>query len=145
MNNNSTELDISLSRRTILKTGLASAALLLVQGCSVFGSSDELDEAFAQLGSKLLDLEKNTDQESRLIRISFTIRPVAAPVFSAQSIRRDGVHSRCSRCERGICSGSVENWPGPLSRRCDAIRFPRNTTSTILAVTRASTFLCMSW
>jgi septal ring factor EnvC (AmiA/AmiB activator) len=70
MNDNSTELDLSLSRRTILKAGLASAALLLVQGCSVFGSSDELDEAFAQLRSKLLDLEKNTDQESRLIKIS---------------------------------------------------------------------------
>ena len=70
MNDNSTELDVSLSRRTILKTGLASAALLLVQGCSVFGGGDELDEAFTQLRNRLIDLEKNTDQESRLIRIS---------------------------------------------------------------------------
>jgi len=31
-------------------------------------------------------------------------RPVAWPVFSAQRISREGVHSACARCALGMCS-----------------------------------------
>ena len=47
----------------------------------------------------------------RLSRIRVTSSPVAGPTFSAQRMRRDGVHSAWARWALGMCSATVDGCP----------------------------------
>ena len=60
-------------------------------------------------------------------------RPVAGPVCSAQAISRDGVHSACARCARGMCAICVESRPRPVRRTWEATRRALTKTSTVAA------------
>ena len=54
------------------------------------------------------------------------------------------VHSAWARWARGMCATWVEKRPRPVSRACDATRRPLKKTSTVVCVTRASTWACTS-
>ena len=47
----------------------------------------------------------------RLSRIRVTSSPVAGPTFSAQRMRREGVHSAWARWALGMCSATVDRCP----------------------------------
>jgi len=52
----------------------------------------------------------------------------------AQSMRREGVHSRWRWWAFGMWAGSVVGWPRETLRRCAATRWPRWKISTVRTV-----------
>ena len=70
--------------------------------------------------------------------------PGGKAAWSAHAMRREGVHSACARCARGMWATSVAYRPRPVRRACDATSRPVKKTSTVVAVMRASTRACTS-
>src|SRR5262245_48064502 len=64
------------------------------------------------------------------------------PRVRAQSIRREGDHSRWARWALGMWAGSVVCRPRRSWRTWAATRWPRWKISTVVAVRRASTSSC---
>jgi hypothetical protein len=62
---------MTLNRREALRISLASSALLLIAGCSVFKKSEsDLDKAFRNLRTTIDSFSADTDQQARLISIA---------------------------------------------------------------------------
>ena len=59
-----------LSRREVLRVGVASASLFVVSGCSLFGGGSELEEARSELVEALKKLEREQPQEVQLLAIA---------------------------------------------------------------------------
>ena len=63
-------LRTELSRRAVLRVGVAAASLSLLSGCQVFGAPSELEAARSELVQALEALDRNDAQEVRLMTIA---------------------------------------------------------------------------